>query len=339
MTAPLLEIRNLSIVFDTAEGPLHAVNNLSYSLMPGETLGIVGESGSGKSVHIMALLGLLPSPPARVVSGEILFDGENLLKLTEKELRNIRGGKIGMIFQNPMSSLNPVLTIGRQILEVILRHTSMSRKQATAHTIELLDLVGISAPASRLTQYPHEFSGGMRQRVMIAIGLACNPKLLIADEATTALDVTIQAQIIDLIQNLKEKSGITIIWITHDISSVSTLADTLQVMYAGRVVERGPFSTVINDPRSAYTWGLLRSIPSPSMHSGQRIYQIPGSPPNMLSPPQGDPFAPRNPFATPRCHRDTPPLRQVPNSLPGHMAAAWYDLPALLSLHPEASDV
>ncbi|MEZ7137832.1 ABC transporter ATP-binding protein [Komagataeibacter sp. SM21] len=336
MASPLIEIRNLSVVFDTPAGTLHAVNDLSYSVMPGETLGIVGESGSGKSVHVMAMLGLLSSPAARVVSGEVLFRGHDLLRLPERALRDIRGRDIGMVFQDPMSSLNPVLTIGRQIREVLQRHTGMNRPQASARAAELLELVGIPDPAGRLSHYPHEFSGGMRQRVMIAIGLACNPALLIADEATTALDVTMQAQVIDLIRDIRQRLGTTVIWITHDMGVVAELADTIQVMYAGRIMERGPISPVFHDPRSAYTWGLLRCMPGGAPGNGtQRLYQIPGSPPNMVHPPPGDPFAPRNRFATARCHRQVPPLRQVPGGAPGHMVAAWYDLPEILATHPE----
>lgn len=336
MVEPVLDIRNLTVVFDTPAGTLHAVNDLSYTLMPGETLGIVGESGSGKSVHVLAMLGLLPCPPARIVSGEVLFRGRDLLALSERELCDIRGAEIGMVFQDPMSSLNPVLTTGRQLREVIQRHAGLDHAQASARAVELLGLVGIPDPTARLAQYPHQLSGGMRQRVMIAIGLACDPTLLIADEATTALDVTVQAQVIDLIRDLKNRLGTTIIWITHDMGVVAELADTVQVMYAGRIMERGPIAPVFHQPRSAYSWSLLRSLPSMARH--RRLYQIPGSPPNMIHPPPGDPFAPRNPFATPRCHRDVPPLRQVADSVPGHQVAAWYDLPAAMAAHPEIAD-
>lgn len=331
MSAPLLEVRNLTIAFDTPAGCVHAVNDVSYTLAEGETLGVVGESGSGKSVHVLAMLGLLPRPPARIVRGEVLFQGRNLLAMTEAELRDIRGSEIGMVFQDPMSSLNPVLTVGTQLREVIERHTDLRGRRADARAAELLNLVGIPHPEARLHQYPHEFSGGMRQRVMIAIGLSCEPKLLIADEATTALDVTVQAQILDLVRDLKRRLGTTIIWITHDMGVVAELADTIQVMYGGRIMERGPTGAVFQQPRSAYTWGLLRSIPDEGARNQRRLYQIPGSPPNMAKPPAGDPFAPRNPYATERCHREVPPLRQVANSVPGHMVAAWYDLPAVLA--------
>ncbi|WP_435169346.1 ABC transporter ATP-binding protein [Falsirhodobacter sp. 1013] len=324
----LLEVENLTVAFDTPSGRVHAVNDVSYTLDEGETLGVVGESGSGKSVHVLAMLGLLPKPPAKVLGGRVLFQGRDLLAMSQAELRSLRGGQIGMVFQDPMSSLNPVLTVGRQLREVIERHTDLKGRHADARATELLDLVGIPRPADRLRQYPHEFSGGMRQRVMIAIGLSCNPKLLIADEATTALDVTVQAQILDLVRDLKDRLGTTVIWITHDMGVVAELADTIQVMYGGRIMERGPVGPVFRDPRSAYTWGLLRSLPDEGARAQRRLYQIPGSPPNMAAPPVGDPFAPRNPFATDRCHREVPPLRPV--DAHGHMVAAWYDLPAAL---------
>ncbi|MBY5972035.1 ABC transporter ATP-binding protein [Ferrimonas balearica] len=330
----LLEIKNLTVEFDTPGGVVHAVNDLNYSVEAGETLGIVGESGSGKSVHILALLGLLPCPPGRIVSGEAWFDGRNLMALSDSDLRSIRGGEIGMVFQDPMSSLNPVLTVGRQLKEVLTRHTNLTGRALKARMVELLDIVGIPHPEARLSQYPHEFSGGMRQRVMIAIGMACNPRLLIADEATTALDVTVQAQILDLVRQLKHDFGTTVIWITHDMGVVAELADTIQVMYGGRIMERGPVRPVFHDPRSAYTWGLLNSLPDEGARTQRRLYQIPGSPPDMSNPPPGDPFAPRNPFATERCHREVPPLRDVGN-MPGHKVAAWYDLPALLAAQSE----
>lgn len=328
--APLLEIKDLTVQFDTPGGTIHAVNDLNYSVEPGETLGIVGESGSGKSVHVLALLGLLPSPPARIVSGEAWFAGQNLMAMTDRELRDIRGREIGMVFQDPMSSLNPVLTVGQQLREVLVRHTDLTGQALRNRMIELLDIVGIPHPEARLSQYPHEFSGGMRQRVMIAIGLSCNPKLLIADEATTALDVTVQAQILDLIRALKDDFNTTVIWITHDMGVVAELADTVQVMYGGRIMERGPVKPVFHDPRSAYTWGLLKSLPDEGARTQRRLYQIPGNPPNMANPPAGDPFAERNPFATERCHKEVPPLREV-GDVAGHKVAAWYDLPACLA--------
>jgi peptide/nickel transport system ATP-binding protein/oligopeptide transport system ATP-binding protein len=246
-------------------------------------------------------------------------------------LRDVRGGDIGFIFQDPMTSLNPVLTVGRQIAEPLRRHRGLSARAASARAAELLDLVGIRDPLRRLGQFPHEFSGGMRQRVMIAMAIACEPKLLIADEPTTALDVTVQGQILDLVGDLKRKLGMTMIWITHDMGVVASLADTAQVMYGGRIMERGPVRSIFRDPRSAYTWSLLRSLPHLERAPGGRLQQIPGQPPNLFAMPPGDPFAPRNPFATERCWREAPPLRPVSHGDPAHQVAAWYDLRALLA--------
>ncbi|WP_117194812.1 ABC transporter ATP-binding protein [Rhizobium terrae] len=329
--APLLEVRNLTVAFDTPSGTVHAVNDVSYILEEGETLGIVGESGSGKSVHALSMVGLIATPPGRIVSGQVIFNGRDLLTLSQRELFDLRGKEIGFVFQDPMTSLNPVLTIERQIAEPLRRHFGMSKSQARAQVIELLELVGIPDAARRARQYPHEFSGGMRQRVMIAIGISCNPKLLIADEATTALDVTVQAQILDLVRELKRKIGTTVIWITHDMGVVAGLADTVQVMYGGRIMERGPVRSVFHDPRSAYTWGLLKSLPHGGRRGINRLYQIPGNPPDLTKEPVGDPFAPRNPFATERCKLETPPLVDAADSTPGHRVAAWYDLRAELA--------
>lgn len=328
--APLLEVRNLTVAFDTPGGTIHAVNNVSYNLEEGETLGVVGESGSGKSVHVLAMCGLIARPPGRIVSGEVLFRGRDLLRLAERDLRDIRGGEIGFVFQDPMTSLNPVLTVERQLVEILRRHQPLGARQARARAIELLEMVRIPDAARRIGQYPHQFSGGMRQRVMIAIGVACRPKLLIADEATTALDVTVQAQILDMVKELKREVGTTVIWITHDMGVVAGLADTVQVMYGGRIMERGPVDEIFAEPRSAYTWGLLQSLPTAERRAAGRLHQIPGSPPDLSKPPKGDPFAPRNAFATPRCFEEVPPLRQVEGGVPGHLVAAWYDLPAAL---------
>jgi len=329
--APLLEVRNLTVAFDTPSGTVHAVNDVSYALEEGETLGIVGESGSGKSVHALSMVGLIATPPGRIVRGEVIFNGRNLLALSPRELFDLRGREIGFVFQDPMTSLNPVLTIERQIAEPLRRHFGMSAGQARARVIELLELVGIPDAGRRARQYPHEFSGGMRQRVMIAIGISCNPKLLIADEATTALDVTVQAQILDLVRDLKRKIGTTVVWITHDMGVVAGLADTVQVMYGGRIMERGPVRSVFHDPRSAYTWGLLKSLPHGGKRGVNRLYQIPGNPPDLTQEPVGDPFAPRNPFATERCRIETPPLLDAADSVSGHKVAAWYDLRAELA--------
>jgi peptide/nickel transport system ATP-binding protein/oligopeptide transport system ATP-binding protein len=297
---------------------------------PGETLGIVGESGSGKTIHVLAMLGLLPAPPGRVAAGEVIFAGQDLLRLSPSALRDVRGGQIGIIFQDPMAALNPVLTVGRQIAEPLRRHKGLSRRQALARAEELLAMVGIPDPRRRLSQFPHEFSGGMRQRVMIAIAVACEPRLLIADEPTTALDVTVQAQILELVSGLQRRLGMTMIWITHDIGVVAGLADRVQVMYGGRIMERGPVRDVFRTPRSAYTWSLLRALPHAERAAHGRLQQIPGVPPDPFDPPPGDPFAPRNPFATERCFREPPPLRPVPGGAPDHLVAAWYDLPTAL---------
>ena len=330
MTAPVLDIRNLSIGFERAGRVANVIPDLSYCVTEGETLGIVGESGSGKSVHFLGMLGLIQMPPGRILGGSAHFGGEDLLALPESRLRDIRGKDIGVIFQDPMTALNPVLTVGRQIAEPLIRHRGMSMRQALARAAELLDLVGIRDATRRLSQFPHEFSGGMRQRVMIAIALSCEPRLLIADEPTTALDVTVQGQILDLMNELKARLKMTMIWITHDMGVVAGIADTIQVMYAGRIMERGPVDAVFASPRSAYTWGLLKSLPHGSLQPGERLTQIPGQPPDMFNLPPGDPFAPRNRFATDRCRSEVPLLRDVPGSAHGHKVAAWYDLPALL---------
>jgi len=329
--APILEVRNLTVAFDTPAGVVHAVNDVSYSIEEGETLGIVGESGSGKSVHVLAMSGLIPRPPGRIVRGEVLFQDEDLLKMSPARLRDIRGSEIGFVFQDPMTSLNPVLTVERQLVEALTRHEGLGARAARARAVELLEMVRIPDAAKRIKNYPHQFSGGMRQRVMIAIGIACRPKLLIADEATTALDVTVQAQILDLMKDLKRETGMTLVWITHDMGVVAGLSDTVQVMYAGRILERGPVDAVFASPRNAYTWGLLQSLPTAERRAAGKLHQIPGSPPDLMNPPPGDPFAPRNTFATDRCRTEVPPLRPAPGSTPDHLVAAWYDLPALLA--------
>lgn len=329
MSTPLLTVEDLTISFQTAEGPITAVNGISYELEAGETLGVVGESGSGKSLHVLAMVGLLPKVPGLSVSGSVRFQGRELLGLSDAALRDIRGREIGFVFQDPMTAMNPVLTVERQLVDPLMRHMGLSRRAARARAIELLDLVGIPDPANRISLYPFQLSGGMRQRVMIAMGLSCDPKLLIADEATTALDVTVQAQVLDLVQDLKRRLGTTIIWITHDMGVVAGLAETIQVMYCGRIMERGPVRSVFRDPRNAYTWGLMRSLPQAQSGTSGRLYQIPGQVPRPTEMPPGDPFAPRNEYATPRCQREMPPLVQVADGAPGHLAAAWYDLRAI----------
>jgi oligopeptide/dipeptide ABC transporter ATP-binding protein len=330
---PLLDVQDLRIGFATPRGLVQVVHGLDYTLQAGETLAVVGESGSGKSVHALALVGLLRHPAARILGGRVLFNGQDLLQLDEAALRNIRGREIGFVFQDPMTSLNPMLTIGRQLAEPLRRHLGMDRDAARKRCIELLELVGIDRAAARLKHYPHQLSGGLRQRVMIAIGVACNPKLLIADEATTALDVTVQAQVVDLLRDLKARLGSTLIWITHDMGVVARLADTVQVMYAGRIVERGPVDAVFHDTRSAYTLGLLRSLPDGGRG---RLQAIPGQPPDPAAPLPGDPFAPRNAYATPRCFTEAPPLAQAEAAQAGHLVAAWYDLRAALSAEQRA---
>lgn len=321
----LLEVKNLTVAFYTDEGTVHAVNDVSYVLHEGETLGIVGESGSGKSVHVLTMMGLIPIPPGKVESGEVIFRGRDLLKMPRNQLRLIRGAEIAMIFQDPMTSLNPVLTIGRQITEALKLHLGMNTTQANNRAVELLDMVGIPDPRRRLSSYPHQFSGGQRQRIMIAMALSCNPQLLIADEPTTALDVTIQAEIVDLVKRLSAELGMAMIWITHDLGVVAGLADTIQVMYGGRIMERGPINEVFNDTRNAYTLGLLNSIPRLDQRAG-RLQQIEGSPPDMRYLLPGDPFAPRNPYATERCWKEIPPLVPVVDGHPDHLVSAWYDL-------------
>jgi len=330
----LMEVKDLVVRFYTQEGTVYAVNGVSYTLNEGETLGVVGESGSGKSVHALAIMGLIPQPPGKIESGEVKFEGRDLLKLNKEQMRLVRGKEIAMIFQDPMTSLNPVLTIGTQITEALKLHLGMNNTQARRRAAELLDLVGIPDAMNRLDDYPHQFSGGMRQRVMIAMGLSCNPKLLIADEPTTALDVTIQAQILELVKQLKEEFNMAMIWITHDLGVVAGLSDKIQVMYAGKIVERGPTKEVFQDTRSAYTLGLLRSLPRLD-GSNRKLIQIEGSPPDMRIPPKGDPFAPRNPYATDRCWVETPELKVVEGGHPDHMVAAWYDLRAALKAEAE----
>ncbi|WP_159992434.1 ABC transporter ATP-binding protein [Roseomonas sp. 18066] len=337
-TAPLLEIRDLAVHFPTPGGAVRAVNGVSYTLRAGETLGIVGESGSGKSVHVLALLGLLAARggAGAIVSGSVRFEGQELIGRDEPALRALRGRRIGVVFQDPMSSLNPVLTVGEQIAEALTSH-GLGRAAATRRALELLELVGIREPQRRARDYPHQFSGGMRQRVMIAIGIACEPKLLIADEPTTALDVTVQAQVLDLMRDLRKKLGMAMIWITHDMGVVAGIAETVQVMYGGRILERGPVRAVFHDTRNAYTLGLLQSLPGAAGAAHRsRLTSIPGQPPDMTRPPPGDPFAPRNRFATPRCFEEVPPLAQVPDGAPGHLVAAWYDLRAALAAEAAA---
>ena len=329
--APILQVKDLVVRFDTQDGVVHAVNGVTYDLQQGETLGIVGESGSGKSVHVLSMLGLIPMPPGRIDQGEVLFEGRDLLTMTDDERRQVRGGQIAMVFQDPMTALNPVISIGKQIREMIQLHLGLTKRQANERAIELLELVGITDARRRIDDYPHQFSGGMRQRAMIAMALSCDPKLLIADEPTTALDVTIQAQIVDLMTDLIDRLGMSLIWITHDLGVVAGISDTIQVMYGGMIMERGPTRSVFKDTRNAYTLGLLSSLPRPDGGT-ERLIPIPGAPPNLLADPIGDPFAPRNPYATERCFQERPVLKPVDGGHPEHLAAAWYDLQAVANV-------
>ncbi len=304
--ATLLSVHNLKTYFYTDEGVVRAVDGLTYELHEGETLGIVGESGCGKSVHALSVMRLIPTPPGKVVEGEILFSGTNLLRLPEEEMRKIRGNRIAMIFQEPMTSLNPVLTIGEQIAEAVMLHQGLAKKEAYDRAVEMLEKVKIPLARERVRDYPHQFSGGMRQRVMIAMALSCNPSILMADEPTTALDVTIQAQILDLMRDLQQEFHMAIILITHNLGVVAEMADNVVVMYAGRPVEHASVHDTFRDPRHPYTWGLLHSIPK-LYERKERLIPIEGQPPSLIDLPPGCTFAPRCPFAMEVCVRADPP--------------------------------
>ncbi len=321
--ATLLDVRDLRTQFFTQDGVVHAVNGISYTVDEGETIGIVGESGCGKSVGVMSLIRLIPSPPGKIVGGEVLFENRDLLKVSDEEIRSIRGNKIAMIFQDPMTSLNPVLTIGRQIMEALELHLGMDKQQARARAVELLELVGIPSAADRIDNYPHQFSGGMRQRAMIAMGLSCNPQLLIADEPTTALDVTIQAQIIDLVKRLRDEIGMAIIWITHDLGVVAGMADRVIVMYAGYIVEEAPVKELYQNPRHPYTLGLLASLPRLDAERPRKLKSIEGLPPDLIDFPKGCPFYARCNYRIDVCAREMPPLRTVGV---GHKVACHVDV-------------
>ena len=316
----LLEVKNLTTRFYTEDGIVHAVNGISYTLDEGDTLGVVGESGCGKSVHALSIMRLIPQPPGKIEKGEVFFKGQDLLKLSEDEMRHVRGAKIAMVFQDPMTSLNPVLTIGFQIMEALKLHQGMDDMQARERTAELLDLVGIPEAAQRVDDYPHQFSGGMRQRAMIAMALSCNPSILIADEPTTALDVTIQAQIIELVRRLQHQLGMTVIWITHDLGVIAGLAHRVNVMYAGRIIEAGPVKDIYGNPHHPYTGGLLGSLPHPDDPPGTMLFSIPGEPPDLLGEQVGCPFAPRCTYKVERCLHEIPPLEELE---PGHIVACW----------------
>jgi len=321
---PLLAVDGLQVQFWTARGTIFAVNGISFEIREGETLGIVGESGCGKSVTSLALLGILPRAGS-VTAGTAVFDGTDLLNLSDRGLRRIRGREIAMIFQDPMTSLNPVLTVGRQIREALETHFGMNKKTAEARAVELLDQVGIPGAKSRLSDYPHQFSGGMRQRAMIAMALACEPKLLIADEPTTALDVTIQAQILDVLRSLVAERDTALILITHDLGVVAGMCERINVMYAGLFMESGSAEQVFETPRHPYTLGLLQSVPRLDAPRGRKLRPIQGSPRDMLREPQACPFAPRCSFEVPQSRQEVPPLVEVER---GHYVACFNPVPA-----------
>jgi len=323
LTKPLLEIKDLAVQFDTDEGVVHAVNGVSLKIEEGETVAIVGESGSGKSVSVLSTLKLIPTPPGKIVSGSAEFFGRDLLKMEDEEINQIRGSQIGMIFQDPLSSLNPVLTIGKQLTESMLLHLKINQKEANQRAADLLEMVGIPQASERLNDYPHQFSGGMRQRVMIAIALACNPQILIADEPTTALDVTIQAQFIDLVKRLRKELGLAIIWITHDLGIVAGLAKRVVVMYGGFFVEEAPVKELYANPQHPYTLGLMKSLPRLDATEHHRLLSIDGIPPVLYEQPTSCPFAPRCTYAIDRCTKENPSLEVVS---PNHRIACWVDI-------------
>ncbi|HLF02726.1 MAG TPA: ABC transporter ATP-binding protein [Anaerolineales bacterium] len=323
---PLLSVADLKTVFHTKGKVVTAVAGMSFEIKQGETLGIVGESGSGKSVTMLSIMRLIPSPPGRIVGGKIMFQGRDLLQLNKNEMRKVRGKEIAMIFQDPMTSLNPVLTISQQMSETLQVHLRLDRAAARARALDLLKLVGIPDAVNRLDDYPHQFSGGMRQRVMIALSLSCHPKLLIADEPTTALDVTIQAQITALVKRLRNETGMAVIWITHDLGIVAGMVDRIVVMYAAHIMESAPVRDLYADPRHPYTLGLLGAVPRLDTAGSKRLHPIPGLPPDLANPPKGCPFVPRCPYRMEKCFNEKPPLRPVAQ---GHATACWLDVDEL----------
>ena len=318
--ATLLEVKDLATYFYTQDGVVKAVDGVSYDLQEGETLGLVGESGCGKSVSALSLLKLIPNPPGRIVGGEVTFEGEDILSMDDKEIRHIRGNRIAMIFQEPMTSLNPVLSIGRQLTESLELHLEMNQLAARNRAADLLAMVGIPDGGTRLNDYPHQFSGGMRQRVMIAMAMSCNPRLLIADEPTTALDVTIQAQILELMQRLSQELGTAVLIITHNLGVVARYAHRVNVMYAGKIIERGSAEEIYKHPRHPYTMGLLKSVPRLDQPRREKLDPIEGMPPDLISLPPGCPFRPRCAYAIDRCAEEHPPLVTVRED---HTAACW----------------
>jgi len=321
---PILELKDLVVKFHTLDGVVHAVNGVSYSLEEGKTLGVVGESGCGKSVSVLSVMRLILDPPGKIYAGKILLHGKNILEYSEAQMERIRGRQIAMIFQDPMTSLNPVLTIGKQISEGMVIHLGMTVEEANARAVELLNIVGIPNAKDRFSDYPHQFSGGMRQRAMIAMALSCNPEILIADEPTTALDVTIQAQIVELVKRLRDQLGMSAIWITHDLAVVADLADKVVVMYAGYIVEEADVFRLYENPLHPYTNSLLKSLPRvDSSREHERLATIPGSPPTGTKVIAGCPFVPRCNFVIDRCRVENPPLEQVES---GHKIACWVDV-------------
>ncbi len=318
--ADLLKVQDLETHFKTREGTVHAVNGVSFQLKEGETLGIVGESGCGKSVTVMSMLRIIPMPPGKVVGGKAMYQGKDLLKMSDEEIRHIRGSQIAMIFQDPMTSFNPVLTIGRQLSEPLETHMNMTKVQALERAAEMLKMVGIPNPKERLNDYPHQFSGGMRQRAMIAMALTCNPQILIADEPTTALDVTIQAQIVELVKRIRDELGMAMIWITHDLGIIAGLADRVAVMYGGYIIEEAPVKELYANPQHPYTLGLLGSLPRLDSSGKHRLTSIEGLPPVLYNKPTSCPFAPRCTYKIDRCLNENPKLTKVGTE---HTAACW----------------
>ena len=322
MTSELLNVQGLETQFKTPEGVVHAVNGVDFTLKEGETLGVVGESGCGKSVSMLSILRLIQQPPGKIVAGEAMFRGQDLLKMTKEEIRHVRGGQISMVFQDPMTSLNPVMTIGKQLAEPLMLHLGLNKEQARDRSVELLEQVGIPHAADRLKDYPHQYSGGMRQRVMIAMALSCAPQILIADEPTTALDVTIQAQIVELVIRLREEVGMAIVWITHDLGVVASIAHRVNVMYGGFIIEESPIRDLYAHPSHPYTIGLLGSLPQIHEQRRQRLYSIEGMPPMLYQKPHSCPFSPRCRWVVEHCRLENPPLETVGEN---HRVACWVD--------------
>lgn len=326
----LLEVHDLHVSFDTYQGEVQAVRGVSFDVKKGETVAIVGESGCGKSVTAQSLMRLISTPPSRIKSGTILFRGQDITRFTEKEMQQIRGSEMAMVFQDPMTSLNPTMPVGKQIVEGLIKHHKVSRERAWEWATDTLQMVGIPSPESRMKQYPHQFSGGMRQRVMIAIALSCSPKLLIADEPTTALDVTIEAQIIELMKELQKRLGTAIILITHDLGVVAEIADRVVVMYAGKVVETGTVDEIFYRPRHPYTWGLLQSMPRLDQEKSRELRPIVGTPPELIHPPPGCPFVPRCKYAMKICQQEMPDMACPTLS---HRVFCWLEHPMAPTVH------